>query len=110
MPLRNHDGLGCGLFTWIAPRGPAKGVSEALVSAGDPAEPWGSSPRVWSGESPSLLLSSSKANASADLEKFTWLPDGVKPKNGVRGSGADPGAFWKCFNVSSLSGARIYPL
>lgn len=73
------------MFTWTGPRGPAKGVSEAFVSAGDPAEPWGSSLRAWSGESPSLLLSSSKANASADLEKLTWLPDGVKPKNGVSG-------------------------
>ena len=72
-----------GLFTWTVPRGPAKGVSVAFVSGGDPAEPWRSSPRVWSGESPSLLLSSSKANASADLEKVTWFPEGGEAKNWV---------------------------
>jgi hypothetical protein len=67
------------IFTWIVPTGPAKGASVALASGGDPAELWGSSLRLWSGESPSLLLSSPKANASAALEKLTWLPEGEKP-------------------------------
>lgn len=65
----------------------------ALISGGDPTEPWGSSLRVWSGESPSLLLSSSKANASADLEKLTSVPEQEKNRDGTRSSESQRAVF-----------------
>lgn len=67
-------------FTWIVSRGPDRGASVDLTSEVDPVEPWGSSLRAWSGESPSLLLSSSKAKASAALEKLTSEPEWEKTK------------------------------
>lgn len=60
--------------TWDGPEGAEGGSSEDLVPADDSVEPWESSLLACSGDSPSLLLSSSKANASDGLEKFTCVP------------------------------------
>lgn len=60
--------------TWAGPEGAEGGSSEDLVPADDSVEPWESSLLACSGDRPSLLLSSSKANASDGLEKFTCVP------------------------------------
>lgn len=70
------------------------------MPAGDSVEPGESSLLACSGDSPSLLLSSSKAKASAGLGKLTWVPAGGEGEmvrapleggeRGGRGDGVSP--------------------
>lgn len=94
--------------TWGGPAGAAGAGSGALVPDADSVEPGESSLLACSGDSPSLLLSSSKAKVSADLGKLTWVPargEGVTVralpcwKGDERGGGWDGVSLVGCLRV-----------
>lgn len=93
VPPRSPGRQGASGPTWGAPAGAAGAGSGALVPAASSVEPGESSLLACSGDSPSLLLSSSKAKASADLGKLTWVPGGGRGGDGqgpALGRGDEP--------------------
>lgn len=105
--------------TWGVPEGAGGAGSDALVPADDSVEPWESSLLTCSGDRPSLLLSSSKANASDGLGKFTCVPAGCgeaavsgvpsRPRRSARPRAAGPACSgsWPRAPQPRLERARV---